>query len=69
MLTKEKALEMLAKAPLGEAPSAINRSITISQATGIVIRGVKSWPLKYLNETLEKRVLQVCQNKLNPDKE
>ena len=68
-MTKEEALILLSNAPMGDRPSKINPSLTLTQVVDI-IRGAidERYPenLASLDRILEKRVLQAVQNRKHP---
>ena len=69
MKTKE-ALAMMDKAPQSEkTPSRVNDRLTQAQAVGLIREWIKEYPEEYtLSGLMEKRVLQVCQDRKRPNR-
>ena len=65
-----EALAMMDKAPQSHTtPSRVNPRWTQAQAVGLVRAWIKEYPEEYvLSPLTEKRVLQVCQDRLRPNR-
>lgn len=61
-----EAIELLETAPDDDSPSAVNPSLTTSQALSVVIAGLPSGQNAVLSDLFEKRVYQVARNQSRP---
>ncbi|MGO9479065.1 MAG: hypothetical protein ACLPYZ_12855 [Limisphaerales bacterium] len=61
-----EAAAMLQKAPRDEKPSRVNKSLTREQAVKIVTSALPMNPEEDLSYLIEKRVHQVCQDRIRP---
>ena len=62
----KEAIALLENAPDNDKPSAVNPSLTTSQALNIVIAGLPSGMDTELSDLYEKRVYQVVRNQRRP---
>ena len=65
-MTVKEAIDLLENAIDDDSPSAVNPSLTTSQALTIIIKGL---PLDYeevLSDLYEKRIYQVVRNQKKP---
>jgi hypothetical protein len=68
-MTKDEAMKILENAPRGDTPSKINPNLTMTQCVDIVTKGIVACDGKFpLADIFEKRVLQVSQNRIRPEK-
>lgn len=71
-MTLQEANALLDAASISDKPSRLNKGITQAQAVEIVRKGINSGPRALardgvsLDEIMEKRVLQVTQNRKRP---
>ena len=67
LVTKQKALELLSSAPVGDTPSRVNPGLTTKQAVDIVRAAVEDESTgDPLDRLMEKRVWQVHRNQRRP---
>jgi hypothetical protein len=66
-MKKSEAMKLLETAPRSSKPSRLNGALTEAQAVDIVTRGIASYADDAILDRLtEKRVNQVCQNRVYP---
>ena len=65
-MTKAEAFKLLETAPVGDSPSAINPSFTMTQAVEIVRDGIGALKRDPIPDIFEQRVWQVVKNQRRP---